>query len=172
MKAALYLVLFLLAVTFTTKGQSVFTKKDTTQFFPLKVGNYWVFTDLYHTSKPDTIRIKDVKTICGLTAYGYGGWFLAQVNDTVFDFQSQRSQFQFSVKQFFPIVDDTQYSVMFGGDVMIHRYATRKEGLYRGYSNCYEYDDGMEVIVICEGIGIIERRNSKHHFVLTSYKLN
>ncbi len=148
---------------------------DATQFFPLKVGNYWVYEDLYHTSKPDTVRITETKMEHGYTAYNSGKWLYAAVGDSIYDFQSERSGYRFPVKQFFPSDTLKQYSVFIGGDVISSKTVSKIEGAYqcgaKKYFNCYQFEGNNERVVIARGVGIIERKTSKHFFCLVDYKL-
>jgi len=173
------IITFLLSINFALYGQTINNKKNTPQFFPLKVGNYWVYSYSNHPGKIDTIKITK-KKILGLdTAYFYNSNLWLERNDTIYEFQSQRIGYSFPTIQYFPSDKETEFGAMMGGDVLGLRTVKKLEGSYKvngkEYFDCYEFkgksENGFYHIVISRGIGIIESGMHNRIRTLIDYKI-
>jgi hypothetical protein len=173
------IITFLLSINFALYGQTINNKKNISQFFPLKVGNYWVYSYSNYPDKIDTIKITN-KKIMGLdTAYIYNSNLWLERNDTIYEFQSQRNGYTFPTIQYFPSDKETEYGAMIGGDVLGLRTVKKLEGSYKvngkEYFNCYEFkgksENGFYYIIISQGIGIIETRIHDRIRSLIEYKI-
>lgn len=76
--------------------------KNKTPFIPMKLGNYWVYSNSSFPNNLDTIKITDKKVFGTDTAYGFKGTFMMEKNDTIYRFQSSWGSGLFPVIQYFP----------------------------------------------------------------------
>ena len=168
----IFIIILLLNIHFALFAQ-------TTQFIPLKVGNYWVYSNSDHPNKLDTVKVSDKEIVGSDTAYHYNGNLWMERNDTAFTFQSQRNGSSFPCIEYFPSDKSITYNIMIGGDVLGYRSVRKIEGEYKSsgvkYSNCYEYkqmhEDGYGYVIISAGIGIIESHNAKQIVTLVGYHI-
>jgi hypothetical protein len=158
-------------------GQNINNRSS--QFIPLEIGNYWVYSSSEYPHRSDTIKITREKIIGSETGYYYNGNLWLERNDTLFEFQSQRNGYEFPTVQYFPSDKTITYQIVVGGDVLSHRTVTKLRSSYKvkgkEYKNCYEFtqkmDGGNEVIIISYGIGIIEIRTPYRTTYLIDHKI-
>ncbi|MDQ3047352.1 MAG: hypothetical protein M3R27_07370 [Bacteroidota bacterium] len=169
-------VLFL-GIPFTSVGQS--TSISSTQLIPLTIGNYWVYSNSDDAEKFDTVKITRTKIIRTDTGYYYNGNLWLERNDSVYEFQSQRSGSIFPTLQYFSSDKPVEYGIVIGGDVLSRRSVTKLKAPYtvkgKEYLNCYEFaerrEKGYVFTIISKGIGIIEIRSPERTRSLTEYKI-
>lgn len=136
--------------------------KDTPHFIPLKVGNYWIYSNSKSPYKYDTIKITEIKIIGSDTTYNYNGNLWMEKNDTIYEFQSAWTGDFFPTIAYFPSEKEVEYNISIGGDGMAQRTVTKIEGIYmsggKSYTDCYKYKSNFSggYIIISSGIGIIE----------------
>jgi hypothetical protein len=172
--------IFTIFLTFTTISHFAQDKIIShSQFIPLKIGNYWVYSSTDHLGKSDTVKITKTKIIGKDTAYNYNGNFFLERNDTIYDFQSQWNGFEFPTIQYFPSDEEREFSISIGGDVLSRRKVKKLENPYRvkgkEYNNCYKFTERIEngdaYTIISYGIGIIEISSPGKIIMLTDYKI-
>jgi hypothetical protein len=173
------IISFLLSINFALSGQTINNKQNSSQFFPLKLGNYWVYSYSNHPGKIDTIKITKNKILGLDTAYYYNSYLWFERNDTVYEFQSQRSGYSFPTIQFFPSEKETEFGAMMGGEQLIPRTVEKLEGSYKvngkDFYNCYIFktksENGFYYDIISRGIGLIESGGNGRHVSLIDYKV-
>jgi hypothetical protein len=179
LNSAITIIACLLSINISLYGQTKDNKKISSQFFPLKVGNYWVYSYSNHPGKIDTIKITKKKILNPDTAFFYNDYLWLERNDTVYEFQSQRSGYSFPTIQFFPSEKETEFGAMMGGDVLIPRTVEKLEGPYKvngkEYFNCYIFktksENGFYYDIISRGVGIIESGRDDRHSSLIDSKV-
>ncbi len=149
---------------------------QSTEFYPLNVGNYWVYSNS-GSNTIDTLKIIKAETYNMDTVYIFSnGQKLLAHGDTIFEMQSQRPRVEFPALQFYP-ADEGRFSHLIGGDVISVRVVRKlKEGKCKvgavSYSSCYEFS-GIQIITISRGVGVIEVFNREPYSLrtLVSYHL-
>jgi len=149
-------------------------------FFPLTVGNYWIYSNKNAPDEPETLRVTGTRTFEGNTVYELSNSLLFyEKNDTVYGIQLQRGG-TFSHPQYFPVDKSTEYQFMIGGDVVTTRSAMKIDRPYKvldmEYKNCYRYEQAgrpgeKNYDIIAHGIGFVEMNNEGRHLLLKEYHL-
>lgn len=167
-------LLLLAFFPFTISGQ---TQKPMRYFIPMNVGNYWVYSS-DKEKKLDTIKIIKTKVIGRDMAYVYNtsaSWM--ERNDSVFLFQSQRTQSEFPCLEYFPYEGYLEYPIIIGGDSGGRRSVEKLKKAYvvngKPYSDCYKFEDhqadGNKTVIISKGVGIIEISDPTRKLTLVDY---
>lgn len=156
-------------------------QKFSSAFFPLAVGNYWVYQSVAEPTLSDTVKVIRQKKINEELVFELSdGQLLFEKNDTVYAMQAQRSGYLFPTIQYFPSEKQLTYDVVVGGDVVssrtVSKPVTRCRVLNHDYNDCYRYEQsgeyGRDFHIISRGIGFIEKRSGKQHLVLSTYFIN
>jgi hypothetical protein len=171
------ILFFVLCAGFSVQGQTIVDKAGHIPLIPLKVGNYWIYSNSNHLDKNDTIRVIRTKEVGLYTAYVFDGELVMESGDTIYNFQygQIRDSPPFRCREYCPSEKENTYNIVIGGDMLGHRSVTKIYGLYKvnnkEYRDCYEFNDGMKRVVISRGIGIIERTGSSWGGIADQYLL-
>jgi hypothetical protein len=147
--------------TLSLSSSAQFANLKQEQLIPLAVGNYWIYYNSDRNPQYDTLKIINTQIINGDTAFLYNnGGLIYERNDSVFDYQSQRTGKTFKCLAYFPSEQTVEFTRVVGGDAFSRRmiYKLKKPFKLSGFecSNCYEYSDPDLKVTVCRGIGIVE----------------
>jgi hypothetical protein len=173
-------ITLLLCIPFALFAQTKNPSKSGSQFIPLKVGNYWVYSSSRHPDKKDTVKVTGKKVIGSDTAFVIGETLWMERNDTIYDFQTQRTRVSFPCPQYFPSEEEKEYGIMYWGDAAGFRIVRKLEDPYtvngKEYFNCYEFktkiQSGFSYTTISYGIGIIETKSPNVTTSLIDFKVD
>ena len=176
----IFIIALLVSINFAI-GQTTNIIKDNSQFFPMNVGNYWVYSNSHYPNRNiDTIKITKKETIGSDIGYLYNMGFLMERNDSVFQFQNKRNGTLYISLLYFPSDKLIRYALLYAGDTLCWRTMTKLKDSYKvkgkEYFNCYKFTQVFqgndESIIISRGIGIIEfKLAKKEDRLLIDYKI-
>jgi len=161
------IVLIVISACFFANAPSCRQAAPAHTFFPLGVGNYWIYRDsLFEDGHLSTVTIDTLRVDSEITWKGRKTFMLSdnrqwyESGDTVYQLGFQRTGVQFPTAIMMPSDTPSTFNFIFGGDVVMTATVTKivcSDSKWNA-SSCYKISDNCGAYLVeAYGIGIIRQ---------------